>query len=88
MRYSFLKFAEPPRKPTWFCIKNSSCFCRYLETMYGERLLKISENATVLKPRNWDLFAFLTTFPNDVVKPYHPKSMPVILSTPEEKVGF
>jgi putative SOS response-associated peptidase YedK len=31
-----------------------------------------------------DLFGFLTTEPNDVVGPVHPKAMPVILNTPEE----
>ena len=31
-----------------------------------------------------DLFAFLTTEPNDVVEPIHDKAMPVILTTPEE----
>ena len=31
-----------------------------------------------------DLFAFLTTEPNAVVAPIHPKAMPVILRTPEE----
>lgn len=31
-----------------------------------------------------DLFAFLTTEPNDVVAPIHPKAMPVILTTPAE----
>ncbi len=30
-----------------------------------------------------DLFAFLTVDPNAVVKPYHPKAMPVILRSPE-----
>ncbi len=30
------------------------------------------------------LFAFLTCEPNAVVKPVHPKAMPVILTTPEE----
>ena len=28
-----------------------------------------------------DLFGFLTTEPNDVVSPIHPKAMPVILTT-------
>ena len=32
-----------------------------------------------------DLFAFLTTEPNDVVGPIHPKAMPVILRTEEER---
>jgi putative SOS response-associated peptidase YedK len=31
-----------------------------------------------------DIFAFLTTEPNAVVKPIHPKAMPVILTTAEE----
>ena len=31
-----------------------------------------------------DLFGFLTTEPNAVVGPIHPKAMPVILTTPEE----
>ena len=30
------------------------------------------------------LFGFLTTEPNDVVEPIHPKAMPLILTTPEE----
>ena len=32
-----------------------------------------------------DLYAFLTTEPNDVVKAVHPKAMPVILTTDEER---
>jgi hypothetical protein len=35
-------------------------------------------------PDDHDLFGFLTTEPNDVVGPVHPKAMPVILTTPEE----
>jgi putative SOS response-associated peptidase YedK len=31
-----------------------------------------------------DLFGFLTTEPNDVVGPIHPKAMPVILTKPTE----
>ncbi len=31
-----------------------------------------------------ELFGFLTTDPNAVVSPFHPKAMPVILTTPEE----
>ncbi|TCV68711.1 SOS response associated peptidase (SRAP) [Neorhizobium sp. S3-V5DH] len=31
-----------------------------------------------------DLFAFLTTEPNSIVAPIHPKAMPVILKTEEE----
>ena len=87
----FLKFAEPPRNPAWFCVKNkcSSFFAGVWRPWHGERLLKISEKRNRVKTvRNWDLFAFLTTSPNDIVKPYHPKSMPVILSTPEEVLSW
>jgi putative SOS response-associated peptidase YedK len=31
-----------------------------------------------------DLFAFLTTEPNAIVAPVHPKALPVILTTSEE----
>ncbi|WP_374990087.1 hypothetical protein [Rhizobium sp. TH2] len=31
-----------------------------------------------------DFYGFLTTEPNGVVAPIHPKAMPVILTTPEE----
>ena len=33
---------------------------------------------------NADLYGFLTTEPNAVVAPIHPKAMPVILTTAEE----
>ncbi len=35
-------------------------------------------------PVEVDIFGFLTTEPNAVVKPVHPKAMPVILRTTEE----
>ena len=31
-----------------------------------------------------DIFAFLTTEPNAIVAPIHPKAMPVILTAPDE----
>jgi putative SOS response-associated peptidase YedK len=30
------------------------------------------------------VYGFLTTAPNAIVEPIHPKAMPVILTTPEE----
>ena len=36
------------------------------------------------EPATHELFAFLTTAPNGIVKPIHPKAMPVILTEPEE----
>lgn len=35
-------------------------------------------------PQDFELYGFLTTNPNAVVKPIHEKAMPVILTTPEE----
>jgi putative SOS response-associated peptidase YedK len=35
--------------------------------------------------RDHEVFAFLTTSPNETVKPIHPKAMPVILITDEER---
>jgi len=34
--------------------------------------------------RDFELYGFLTTEPNDIVKPVHQKAMPVILTAPEE----
>lgn len=36
------------------------------------------------RPGRHELFAFLTTEANDVVRPIHPKAMPVILTRREE----
>lgn len=36
------------------------------------------------RPGDHELFAFLTTSPNEIVRPIHPKAMPVILTTPAE----
>ena len=41
---------------------------------------KVKEGVTIN-----DLFAFLTTEPNDVIAPIHPKAMPVILTTNAER---
>lgn len=37
------------------------------------------------RPGTHELFGFLTCEPNDVVAPIHPKAMPVILTTEEER---
>lgn len=39
-------------------------------------------------PVEVDIFGFLTTEPNAVVKPVHPKAMPVILRTTEEIITW
>lgn len=35
-------------------------------------------------PQNFELYGFLTTNPNALIKPIHEKAMPVIITTPEE----
>ena len=37
------------------------------------------------RPGDHELFAFLTCNPNAIVEPIHPKAMPVILTTEEER---
>ena len=83
----FSKFAEPPRKPVWFRIKSRSVsfFAGIFMPWSGERLTKIKgKSRRVKKEKDWLLFAFLTTAPNEIIKPYHSGSMPVILSTQRE----
>jgi putative SOS response-associated peptidase YedK len=47
------------------------------------RMLK-AEGCDIHDLGEHELFGFLTTEPNTVVAPIHPKAMPVILTTPEE----
>ncbi|WP_315975214.1 SOS response-associated peptidase family protein [Phyllobacterium zundukense] len=53
------------------------CFAGIWTSWYGIRKKKEG-------PIQADVFAFLTTFPNAVVKPVHEQAMPVILRTSEE----
>lgn len=51
----------------------------------GERLKAVEgKKRRQREPDDWRLFAFLTTEPNSVVAPIHPKAMPVILTDPDE----
>jgi putative SOS response-associated peptidase YedK len=45
----------------------------------------ICERASEVVPRPHQVYGFLTTAPNAVVEPIHPKAMPVILTTDEER---
>jgi len=68
------------RPPIWFALDES----RPLAVFAGiwtrwTSVRKVREGETTN-----DLFAFLTTEPNAVVAPVHPKAMPVILTTREE----
>lgn len=81
-------FAEPsPTKDengrtanVWFAIDESrplAVFAGIWTQWHGVRKVKDG-------PGDFELYGFLTTEPNSVVKPIHPKAMPVILTTAEE----
>jgi putative SOS response-associated peptidase YedK len=66
----------------WFALNNErplSAFAGLWTTYQGERGTKAKP-----VPGPHQVYGFLTTEPNAVVAPIHPKAMPVILTTPEE----
>jgi putative SOS response-associated peptidase YedK len=81
----FDRFAEPQGKGkgnAWFEPTQPAFFAGILvEGWTSIRKLKDGETTD-------DLFAFLTTEPNDVVAPIHPKAMPVILTDEDEWRGW
>jgi putative SOS response-associated peptidase YedK len=66
--------------PVWFALDESRplAFFAGIWTRWTS-VRKVKEGETTN-----DIFAFLTTEPNSVVGPIHPKAMPVILTMPEE----
>lgn len=77
---SFSEFNKERGGDVWFAFDESrplAVFAGLWTTWTSVR--KVREGLTTN-----DLFGFLTTEPNDVVGPVHPKAMPVILTTPQE----
>jgi putative SOS response-associated peptidase YedK len=82
----FTSFAENElqpdgsRPPVWFALDESRplAFFAGIWTRWTS-VRKVKEGETTN-----DLFAFLTTGPNAIVAPIHPKAMPVILTKQEE----
>lgn len=73
---------KPKKTKRWFAInedKPLAFFAGMWTTWHGER-----GSMKNPRPGEHELFAFLTCEPNSVVKPIHPKAMPVILTTEEE----
>lgn len=68
------------RPPVWFALDESRplAFFAGLWTRWTS-VRKVREGKTTN-----DLFAILTTKPNEIVRPIHPKAMPVVLTTPDE----
>jgi len=81
---SFSEYERGPDgafSPTWFALDESRPLCVFAglwTTWSGVRKAKTGWEDQI------DLYGFLTTEPNAVVAPVHPKAMPVILTTPEE----
>ncbi|CAM3746984.1 SOS response-associated peptidase family protein [Litorimonas haliclonae] len=85
----FERFAEwnkEMKENAWFSIKAPQAFFAGIWRPWrGERLTEIEgKKRRERRVQDWQLYAFLTTEPNDVVAPIHPKAMPVILTESEE----
>ena len=81
---SFCEWAQtkPKKTPTWFALDDSRPLCAFAgiwTTWHGTRGPKASP-----VEGEHQLFGFLTTDPNGIVAPVHPKAMPVLLTTAEE----
>jgi putative SOS response-associated peptidase YedK len=77
---SFSEFNKAAGGDIWFALDESRPLAVFagLWTRWTS-VRKVKEGLTTN-----DLYGILTTEPNDVVAPIHPKAMPVILTTPEE----
>ena len=78
---SFSEFNKAEGGDIWFALGESrphACFAGIWTNWTSVRKVKEGETTN-------DLFGFLTTEANAVVAPIHPKAMPVILTTDEER---
>jgi putative SOS response-associated peptidase YedK len=83
----FTAFAEPVRNSTWFAVRDVELafFAGVWRPWHGERLAEQpGKKRRSREERDWELYAFLTTEANDLVRPVHEKAMPVILTDPKE----
>jgi putative SOS response-associated peptidase YedK len=73
--------ADGSKPQVWFAFNEERplTFFAGIWTQQWKSVRKVKEGETTN-----DLFAFLTTEPNEEVGAIHPKAMPVILTTPEE----
>ncbi len=83
----FTAFAEPVRNSTWFSVPDQEIafFAGIWRPWQGARLKPVpGKTRRARHEDDWELYAFLTTEANDVVRPVHEKAMPVILTDPDE----
>ncbi len=77
---SFSEFDGAAKENVWFAADDNRpllCFAGIWTNWSSVR--KIKEGMVTI-----DVYGFLTTDANDIVKPIHPKAMPVVLTKPEE----
>ena len=85
----FSEWNATERKNAWFNVKSEvSFFAGVWRPWSGERLKNVGEKRRRRVNEDWELYSFLTTEPNSVVSPIHPKAMPVILTEPQECKGW
>lgn len=83
----FTLFAEPVRDSTWFSVPkvDVAFFAGIWRPWHGERLAEqAGKSRRARQEGDWELFAFLTTEANEVVRPLHEKAMPAILYEPKD----
>lgn len=80
--FSEYKDTKPKKTPVWFALNEE----RPLAAFAGIWRPWTGVRGTKADPVEGEhlLYSFLTSEPNGVVGPIHPKAMPVILTTPEE----
>jgi putative SOS response-associated peptidase YedK len=77
---SFSEFNKAEGGDIWFALDESRPLAGFAGIWANWTCVrKVKEGETTN-----DLFGFLTTEPNDVVAPIHPKAMPLILTTQEQ----
>ena len=81
---SFCEYADtkPRKTPIWFALRADRPLFAFAGIFTPWRGARGPKSAPIVGDH--ELFGFLTTDPNAVVAPIHPKAMPVILTTPEE----
>ncbi len=87
----FSAFAEPVVDSNWFVVPGEEVayFAGVWRPWRGERLAEQpGQKRRAREERDWTLYAFLTTEPNDIVRPIHEKAMPVILVDAAEQAEW
>jgi len=78
---SFSENAPETHEVTWFALDESRPLAFFAGLWTNWTSVRKVRDGVITT----DLFGFLTTEPNDVVRPIHPKAMPVVLTTAEER---